>query len=84
MRMYVPILILPVNTSDDKVFKVRTLLDSGSEASCIEGQFRFIFLSKEKQVKVGYKKLKVITLASEVIKKFRIVIVYFRSSLPQQ
>ena len=36
------------------------------------------FLSKEKQVKIGYKKLKVITLASEVIKKFRIVIVYFK------
>ena len=78
--MYVPIIILPVNTSDDKVFKVRTLLDSGSEASWIEGQL----LNKVKNDRIGYKKLKVITLASEVIKKFRIVIVYFRSSLPQQ
>ena len=78
--MYVPIIILPVNTSDDKVFKVRTLLDSGSEASWIEGQL----LNKVKNDRIGYKKLKVITLAGEVIKKFRIVIVYFRSSLPQQ
>ena len=71
---FLPTIILPLSTPKDEVFKVRTLLDSGSGASWIAGQV----LDKVKHDKLGSRKLKVMTLAGETTKKFRVVLVYFK------
>ena len=71
-----PSLVIPLtNKRGDGVFKVRTMIDGGSGSCWIAEQL----LSKIYHTVIGVKRLKVRTFANEVVNRFKIVQIYFKS-----
>ena len=72
-----PSLVMPLNNRNgDGIYKVRTLIDSGSGSNWIAKDI----LPKIQYTLIGHKQLRVRTFGKEVVGRYKIVQIYFKNT----